>query len=63
MSGKWAILASVFLVLVVILAIQNTEVVETHILFATVSLSRAVLIFASAAFGFGAGAVLIKRPK
>lgn len=62
MSARWAVLAAALLVIVVIIAVQNTEVVETTILFVKVPLPRAILIFASAGLGFAAGAVLIKRP-
>lgn len=42
----------VLTVLIVVLALQNTETVDTRLLFATVSMPRAVLIFTSAAIGF-----------
>jgi len=44
----------VLAVLVVIVALQNTEEVETRVLFATLTMSRALLI----AVTFGSGAVV-----
>lgn len=41
--------------LIVIVALQNTEPVQTRILFTTVAMPRAVLIFISGAVGFGVG--------
>jgi uncharacterized integral membrane protein len=52
------IVASVLAILVAILVVQNTEPVETHLLFATVVMPRAVLIFISAAAGFALGVLL-----
>jgi uncharacterized integral membrane protein len=52
------IVASVLAILVAILVVQNTEPVETHILFATVAMPHAVLIFISAAAGFVLGVLL-----
>lgn len=42
----------VLTLLIAVLALQNTETVDTRLLFATVSMPRAVLIFTSAAIGF-----------
>jgi uncharacterized integral membrane protein len=52
------IVASVLAILVAILVVQNTEPVATHILFATVAMPHAVLIFISAAAGFVLGVLL-----
>jgi uncharacterized integral membrane protein len=52
------IAASVLAILVVILVVQNTEPVETHLLSATVAMPHAVLIFISAAAGFVLGVLL-----
>jgi uncharacterized integral membrane protein len=52
------IAASVLAILVVILVVQNTEPVETHLLSATVAMPHAVLIFISAAAGFALGVLL-----
>ena len=49
------IVAAVLALLIAVLALQNLEVVETRMLFATVSMPRAVLIFTTAAIGFGLG--------
>jgi len=52
------ITASVLAILVAILVFQNTEPVETHLLFGTVAMPHAVLIFISAAAGFVLGVLL-----
>ncbi|MDH3255136.1 MAG: LapA family protein [Acidobacteriota bacterium] len=49
------ILAVVLAVLVAVVALQNTGAVETRLLFATVTMPRAVLIFTAASAGFGLG--------
>ncbi len=49
------ILAVILAVLIVIIALQNTESVETRLLFATVTMPRAILLFTTAAIGFGMG--------
>ncbi len=51
------------LIIVVVLILQNTQQVETKILFATIEMPRAVLLFITAALGFAAGLlVAIRRP-
>jgi len=52
------ITASVLAILVAILVFQNTEPVETHLLFGTVAMPHAVLIFISVAAGFALGVLL-----
>jgi uncharacterized integral membrane protein len=49
------IAACVLAVLVAIVVLQNTEAVETHLLFATVTLPRAVLLLTTALVGFALG--------
>jgi uncharacterized integral membrane protein len=49
------IVVAVALVIAVILILQNTEHVETHILFARVTMPRAVLLVVAAGVGFVAG--------
>jgi uncharacterized integral membrane protein len=46
------IIASILAILVAVLVVQNTEPVETHLLFATVAMAHAVLIFISSAAEF-----------
>ncbi len=58
--GK-AILAAVLIVVVAVIAIQNTDVVETRLLFMDLPLPRAILLFGTAAFGFVAGVVLCRK--
>lgn len=51
------------LIIVVVLILQNTQQVETKILFATIEMPRAVLLFVTAVLGFVAGVlVTIRRP-
>ena len=53
----------VFLVLVVlaiVVVLQNTEAVETRLLFATITMPRALLLFTTTIIGFAAG-VLVAR--
>jgi uncharacterized integral membrane protein len=59
------ITASILAILVAVLVIQNTEPVETHLLFGTVAMPHAVLIFISSAAGFALGVLLTMslRPK
>ncbi|MFG0307075.1 MAG: LapA family protein [Phycisphaerales bacterium JB040] len=51
------IAAAVAVVLVVIVIFQNTASVETRILFLTVSMPRALLLFVAVAVGFAGGLV------
>jgi uncharacterized integral membrane protein len=61
------ITAFVLAILVAILVIQNREPVETHLLFATVVMPHAVLIFIASAAGFALGVLLTislkRKPK
>ena len=51
------------LIIVVVLILQNTQQVETKILFATIEMPRAVLLFITAALGFAAGVLMaLRRP-
>jgi uncharacterized integral membrane protein len=52
------IIASILAILVAVLVFQNTEPVETHLLFGTVAMPHAVLIFISSAAGFALGVLL-----
>lgn len=47
--------ALVLAVLVVIVVLQNTDTVDTRILFVTVTMPRAVLLFTTALIGFATG--------
>lgn len=49
------IVALVLAVLVVIVVLQNTDAVETRLLFATVTMPRAVLLFTTVLIGFALG--------
>ena len=49
------IAAGVLAILVTVVVLQNTAVVETHILFATVTMPRAVLLLSTVLVGFALG--------
>ena len=51
----------VLLLLVVIVVLQNTESVQTKILFITITMPRAILLIATAAVGFLAGLIAAIR--
>ena len=42
-------------VLLIIIALQNTQIVETKLLFVTVGMPRALLLFVTLLIGFGVG--------
>lgn len=52
------IIASVLAILVAIIVVQNREPVATHLLFATVVMPHAILLFITASLGFALGVFL-----
>ena len=52
------VIASLLAILVAIIVVQNREPVATHILFATVTMPHAILLFITAAAGFALGVLL-----
>ena len=58
MSRLKLITIAVLAVLVGILVLQNTQPVETRVLFATVTMPRAVLLFVTALIGFALGVLV-----
>ena len=57
--AKFKLIAALVLaVLGIIIVSQNTDTVETRILFATVSMPRAVLLFITTAVGFVLGVLV-----
>jgi uncharacterized integral membrane protein len=58
---------AIIAILVVIIVLQNTETVETKLLFATISMPRAAMLFGTLVIGFVVGALtsrwLSKKPK
>ena len=52
------VVASLLAILVAIVVVQNREQVATHILFATVVMPHAILLFITAAAGFALGVIL-----
>jgi len=62
------ITASILAILVAIIVVQNREPVATHVLFATVVMPHAILLFITTAAGFALGILLTlslstKRPQ
>ena len=49
------VVALILIVVAVVLLVQNTESVETKLLFATVAMPRAILLLVTLAIGSGAG--------
>jgi uncharacterized integral membrane protein len=52
------VIASLLAILVAVVVVQNREQVATHILFATVMMPHAILLFITAAAGFALGVIL-----
>jgi uncharacterized integral membrane protein len=53
------IVASILAIVVAIIVVQNREPVATHLLFATVVMPHAVLLFITAAAGFSLGVLVV----
>lgn len=49
---------AIAILVIVVVVLQNTEPVETTILFARIVMPRAVLLFVTTAAGFGLGALV-----
>jgi uncharacterized integral membrane protein len=58
MRNMKLITASILAILVAIIVVQNREPVSTHLLFATVVMPHAILLFITAATGFALGVLL-----
>lgn len=52
---------SVLALLVVIVVLQNTQTVETKLLFFTITMPRAVLLFGAMLTGFAIGVLSVKK--
>jgi uncharacterized integral membrane protein len=52
------VVASFLAILVAIIVVQNREQVATHVLFATIMMPHAILLFITAAAGFALGVIL-----
>jgi len=46
------------LIIVLVIVLQNTEAVETKLVFATVTMPRALLLFTTTIIGFAAGVLV-----
>jgi uncharacterized integral membrane protein len=51
------IVASILVILVAVIVLQNRELVPTHLLFVTVVMPHAILLFITTAAGFALGAL------
>lgn len=61
-SGKWRVwIAVVLAVLVIVVVLQNTETVQTRLLFFTISMPRAALLFVTLLAGFVIGLASASR--
>jgi uncharacterized integral membrane protein len=58
MRNSKLIIASFLAILVAIIVVQNREQVATHVLFATIMMPHAILLFITAAAGFALGVIL-----
>ena len=61
MQKAKVIAIAVLALLVVIIVLQNTEVVETRLLFVTIALPRAALLFGTLVAGFAIGVLMAAR--
>ena len=52
------VIASLLAILVAIVVVQNREQVATHVLFTTIMMPHAILLFITAAAGFALGVIL-----
>ena len=51
--------AAILALLVLVIVLQNTEAVETKLLFVTVTMPRAALLFGTLIVGFGLGVLCV----
>jgi uncharacterized integral membrane protein len=58
MRNMKLVTASFLAILVAIIVVQNREPVATHVLFGTVVMPHAILLFITAAAGFALGVIL-----
>ncbi|MBU0617510.1 MAG: LapA family protein [Planctomycetes bacterium] len=60
--GRWKLVAAAIVaILAIIVAAQNTQAVETKLLFVTVTMPRAVLLFVTLALGFVIGVLAAEK--
>jgi uncharacterized integral membrane protein len=50
--------AAVLVILLIVLMVQNSNQVETHLLFAKVTMAQSILLLVTASLGFGSGALV-----
>jgi len=63
MKNVRMIIATVVVVLVIIVLLQNTQQVETRLLFVTITMPRAILLACTMLIGFVIGLVVVGRAK
>lgn len=61
MSKAKVLIAAALAILVLIVVLQNTETVETRILFTSISMPRAALLFGTLVIGFALGVLAAGR--
>jgi len=61
MSRAKIIVMAALVVLVIVIVLQNTQAVETKLLFVTISMPRAVLLLVTLLAGFALGLVASER--
>lgn len=61
MSKAKIVVAAVLAILILIVVLQNTEAVETRILFTTITMPRAALLFGTLVVGFVVGILTAGR--
>ncbi len=61
MNKPKLIALSVLAILLVIVVLQNTQAVETKLLFFTITMPRAVLLFGAMLAGFAMGVLSVKK--
>ena len=60
--SRWKLAAvAIVAILAIIVVVQNTQAVETKLLFVTVTMPRAILLFVTLAIGFVIGALAAEK--
>ena len=60
--ARWKLVAAAIVaILAIIVAAQNTQAVETKLLFITITMPRAVLLFVTLVIGFAIGVLVAEK--
>lgn len=62
MGRTKTVIAAIIVVLVIVVVLQNTQAVETKLLFLSVTMPRALLLFVTLVVGFAAGFLAAHYP-